>query len=281
MVRCDPALTMADAEAPPFHVVASAASLQVWSTAMLSFEPRGWQRELRAALHAGLAGLATGHGLIGRIWDRDCRCDDLENALMYNIGPGLFRSHLAGGLWFRREKAPFLGEPPALTSGPIAAHYEYAHAAVDTFPSDAVLAEATTFEVAIHRPVKVLSVWRAARAVLEPLALEELPHRVGCRVRVPPSFTATDLKPFLDGVIAAMHSADDPSTRSALEGWGIDAPALDRLATWPAPMGHRSRLVAGTAARRNWNPADDRLDQIIVVQGDHGLAHVSVYGMES
>lgn len=279
-MRCDPALTMADAEAQPFHAVASAARLQVWSTAMLSFEPRGWQRDLRTALRAGLADLATGHGLIGRVWDRDGRCDDLENALMYNIGPGLYRSHLAGGLWFRREKAPFLGEPPALTSGPIAAHYEYAHAAADIFPSNAGLAEATTFEVAIHRPVTVLSVWRAARAVLEPLALTGLPLRVGCWVRVPLSFTTSDLKPFLDGVVAALHSADDPSTRLALEGWGIDAPALDRLATWPAPLGHRTRLIAGTATRRNWNPADDRLDEIIVMQGAHGLAQVSVYGME-
>src|SRR5438552_4510390 len=66
-------------------------SVELWSTARLQFEPKGWQLEMRHDLRDALRALDGDQ--VSALYASpliDSRCD-IENILIYNVGAATFR----------------------------------------------------------------------------------------------------------------------------------------------------------------------------------------------
>jgi hypothetical protein len=241
--------------------------VRCWTSSVLPFEPRDWQRQLRLDLIAGIGRLAEAPtGLDVRFWDRDKRIHDLENAVLYNLGPGRFACFLPHGIRLRRSQFSFL--KPHTAPFPVAGEYEFAHrSAGNPQPSSTHIGQ-VSFEILDtgFRTTNVFEVWRATRAALtREVALTRLEdRRLGVSV-TGGALTTSSIKPFLDGVLSALHSADDQTSLAAMRILGASNQELASLATWAGPLGRRQLLRLTRGGRSIvWNPADDLFDEIVL-----------------
>lgn len=237
----------------------------VWATRMLPFEPMGWQVSLRIAMAAELDRLARQIGpLTVDVWDRDRRVHDLENAVMYNVGPSRFDQFIASGIHLRRLASPMFRTAPPLVE-PAAAQYRFAVGAGTSFPSDVPSQESFTFTFALPRLESVLAVWRLVRPAVERIEspVQLAGARLGLAATIPAWVRASHLKPLLDGVVAALHSCEDEAALGCMRAWNVSDDELHQLRVWPGPLGPRP-VVRPTRHGAAWNPADDQLDEIVV-----------------
>jgi hypothetical protein len=93
--------------------------VEAWSASRLPFEPTGTMREFRDELQRAVAHLSTGpdqalHALYTSPVDGHF---DVENVLLYNVGPRAFASAAAHEIIVERTLGPVPGPPPELTGG--------------------------------------------------------------------------------------------------------------------------------------------------------------------
>lgn len=95
--------------------------VEAWSRCTVPFQPTGWVRTFRDEMRVAVQSLpteATGALCATYASDRDCGTD-LENLLVYNIGPDRFRTLTRKQLIL--EKAGQVPEPPQCLCQPL--HY--------------------------------------------------------------------------------------------------------------------------------------------------------------
>ena len=249
--------------------------VEAWSSTRLPFEPTGAMLEFRAGLRSAAAVLSadSSHALHAVYTSPLGGHFDVENVLIYNVGPSAFGRSAGYELVVERRLGP-VPPPPRPLEGS-AHHYVYAIVEREMpWRSWSTIQRLASFEsedvrsqAEIARPA---SVWLATRRGdtkvhgtandSSPIGLEltvELPQ--GARVNL-----AALAKPLIDGTIAGFHEHDDSASLDLVAsrvGAQISAPAEEvRLLL--------SRNAAGILGSRRllwpwrdgvqWNPADDR-----------------------
>jgi hypothetical protein len=259
------------AEASRYVVAASPDVVEVWSSFRLPFEPTSSQQGLRTDLRAALAALTfPGDALLRATYASAGRdfCD-VENVLLYNVGPAAFAHLVRRGVWFERSYAP---PPPMPIPEWQAKHYYRYEPTADGDASSGWLHAdllADFAGIALPAITKPHAVWLAVR--------EQAPQPVG-RLTVPGPF-AVDLvltpprrwassglggvvKPLLDGLISAYHGHDGQqideivsrlAARLRRPGAALAEMLVDD--SWAA-LGRR-RLLWPYREFVQWSPADD------------------------
>lgn len=270
-------------------------AVEAWSSTRLPFEPTDAMREFRGELRRAVAQLSAGptEGIHARYVSDVSGRFDVENVLLYNVGPSAFRGSATSEVVAERS----LGPVPTTPAGAGTAHHYYRY---ETMPVG------TPWEG-----------WSAASLLasfgpvdLGPLAAASRPSRVWFAVRqgfanifdsdgIPAAFgldlvldapanlpinLATIAKPLIDGVVAAFHAHDDLATLALVAGRvaaSLDVPleeicsllTEDRVAV----LGRR-RLLWPWRQGVQWNPADDlcaafriRVRRLVETGGPHTL----------
>jgi hypothetical protein len=264
-------------DAPSEYLVMSepgGSRVEAWSSARLPFEPTGQMRELRRELRRAVAQLSAGpaealHAIYTSPVDGHF---DVENVLVYNVGPSAFARVASLELMVEGSIRPVFDPPPGLSEA--RHHYSY-----EVGPSEApwrrwsaarLLASFGPLDLGpladVLRPSRVWYALRRAGAHLSSRA--GIPSRFGLDlVLEAPADGRVNLaviaKPLLDGVVAAFHAHDDTATLDVVGGRiaaQLDA-SVDEIcgllsADQAAILGTR-RLVWPWRDGVQWNPADD------------------------
>jgi hypothetical protein len=260
---------------PNYVLSADERTVECWSARRLPFEPRGWLRDLRAALGAHVRELRAQDGeLLQAVYASEAAdAVDAENVLFYNVGPGCFATAASAGIRFERAfSAP---EPPVALTGSQLHHTRYQIAAAQVgflvWSRGPLLA---TWDSVPCPPLSERTnpavIWHAAkRAGVTSQNIQRQPGRpygLELTIQVPetdPIAPVRVLKPLLDGLISSLHSHDGTSMGVIAERLRVQAPtaSADELATMLADdagavLGKR-RLLWARANGVQWNPADD------------------------
>lgn len=253
-----------------YEVHADHGIVQAWSTARLQFDPQGWQRELRDEIRHAVPGLDPRPGRCLHAVYSSPAADacDIENILLYNIGPGTF-AHLARHAlllersWLRpRCPEALLGPPRHHVAYSVSTDTQFRH-----WETGPVLATASAHLPHLTSTTKPASVWlAAARGLRSPASLDAAvppPFILDVQVAAPALASITTVvKPLLDGLISAFHcheGSDLPMMipRIASSTGADQAEVASLLTAAKAALGRR-RLVWPWRDGVQWNPADDR-----------------------
>lgn len=266
-----PAAERSYSDEPPRHyeLHADHASVECWSTGRLQFEPRGWQLPLRSDLRAAIAGLdpRPGHCLHATYSSSAAGACDIENVLLYNVGPGTFRQLAGTALVI--ERATYRPRCPEALEH-YARHYVAYSVTAETgfrhWHPGAQLATVGARLPALSSSTNPATVWMAAAAALDigpgVAPAPGSPYLLDITVALPaPRPITTFIKPLLDGLISAFHAHDGsrlPEVLPRLAGTLGLVPddAVRLLAPARPPLGTRPLLwPRGDGVQ--WNPADD------------------------
>lgn len=264
-----------------FEIDCSSSAVQFWSDVRLPFEPKGEVRAARDALHRALHGLTPTGTLIANYASVDLQPCDVENVLLYNVGPAHFTA--LGARQVRLERS--FDAPQLAPSGRHFAHHHWysTEAAADSGWRRQLVGERV---FSIPTPFRTSTVWAAARAVA---CAEEQPSpsvhlALDVSFSVPPSSRLrlpSSMKALLDGVVASFHRHDGSGDSAMLVGrlsrqvGSLSAVDVHRLLyEGPAALGARA-LLRRLGEALQWNPADDRLVAVEarMAQSEGSAAH--------
>lgn len=275
----------------PYEVVVypGGRCVEAWSTKRLPFEPKGWLLSLRAELRGAVSSLhnAPDSVLAAMYGSPEAGACDVENVLLYNVGPRAFAVIAAHGL--RLERSYICPEPPVALDG-VARHYvRYAPSPVtagfEAWTRGSVLAEWSRIPMPeLTEATKPARVWYAmAKAEIDVATTveDQQPFGLCLLLEVPPGgriAPAKIVKPLIDGTIAALHCHDGStlaelsrrlSAQISVHPETIGMMLVDDRS---AVLGPR-RLLWARAESVQWNPADDRCLAVeVLVRGSDRLA---------
>jgi len=268
-----------------YLVAQSDGLVEAWSVERLQFEPRGWQRELRAELRSAIAALGNGTGFLAAcyaspICDPSC---DIENVLFYNVGSG-FALTTQEGLRFERQ---FRAPPPPpghpLSSPALHYHrYEVARAESSFVHWREGTLVARSPDVSLPRlspETKPAAVWWSMRqAAVDTYGQFDPAGWFALRLELTAPFgtasAAALIKIIVDGFVSSLHNHDGSFTNELAQriSTQIGQPA-DQIAHLlrdrrDAPLGTKT-LVHRRASGVQWAPNDARCVacQLVVTRG--------------
>jgi hypothetical protein len=215
---------------------------------------------------------------------------DLENVLVYNVGPGGFREVTKHGLCIERQNE---NTDPERT---------YIHRYRFEQPPDSLTGNSSmTFDFKLEKlrgRVKPLSIWSAAVQSLmalkiEPTTILAKDERFELRIELITSREwngnlAYQMKPLLDGIISALHfqppSMVDPDVIAYMAKTPDQKSLFFNMLTGKDHriLGEKDKLVYTGNHSIIWNPDDDRCDLCsILIKRDsaltqHGSVHCKV-----
>lgn len=247
--------------------------VQLWSSLRLPFEPKGEALLARSGLRAALEGLrgSPDHLLDAIFTSLERDQSDLENLLLYNVGPSAFRPSGVRSVRLRR----FFAAPCLSPSGSwYEHHYRYMlRPRVAALPDDASMI--ASFDTDSMQPSSLGDAWsvwhglkRGQVKLFEPI---EESVRLGLRISVEtPSPTVSPfsiIKPVIDGVVTALHCHDGSAIdliagRLAPRLLLPEAEVVRMLLNDSAALLGKRRLVWPLRDGLQLNPADDRLDEV-------------------
>ncbi len=190
--------------------------VHAWSNDRLQFEAPS-SRALRDAIRAGLRRAPAAAGLLEAVYrSRVDGSVDVENVLIYNVGPGEFARLAQRGLRLERV----FGDPPACgPTLPAPRHYHcYRVVDVEAESEHWARGELVCSLTGVVLPrldafTKPGDVWAAVRSARGVQVRGDAPGRfaLDLLLRTPPGAAAQPaavLKPLVDGVVAALHVHD-------------------------------------------------------------------------
>jgi hypothetical protein len=268
--------------------------VEAWSSVRLPFEPQGMMREFRDDLRSAVARLSAGptEALHALYTSPVHGYFDVENVLLYNVGPAAFRRSAALEMLVERAHGTVPNLPPDLVEA--RHHYRYEMVAADApwrrWKAIRPLASFGPIDVGTSAQIsRAASIWYAVRrGGAQASHPSDLPAVFGIDlVLEAPAAISVNLaalaKPLLDGVAAAFHVHDDPASLNVVASrvaadLGVPADGVRSL------LGENNAAILG--ARRliwprgdgvQWNPADDlcaafRLRRVtrVATRGDLG-----------
>ncbi|MGB9587542.1 MAG: hypothetical protein ACPL7O_05120, partial [Armatimonadota bacterium] len=150
-----------------YYIQTGTSSVTAWSIARIPFEPKDWLLEFRNQLKSAIAELSPVDGkiLYAEYGSPLSKYADVENLLIYNIGPACLASATKHGVVFKRSYQTSRDCPVQLSS-PALHQYEYL-LIDDKSPSlegqDGSLLASLSFELSASALHSCASVWYAAK----------------------------------------------------------------------------------------------------------------------
>ncbi len=264
-------------DADCYFVRGSDTLVEAWSKTALPYPPysQPWLKRLRDEIRERLFALVASDEQILRaeyssLSQAFC---DVENVLLYNVGPSALKHLTMAGLQIERRYQEVTS--PAGSSPAIEAHHmRFATVAAGAGPefwdrgADLIRFE----QIELQSLTKVAPIWLAIRrqtaAPPRPVGLESDPFGVRVIIRgtakAGPQNFAELVKPLLDGIISAAHGhdgqrLDEITDRLVATGLASAGEIRQQLTDerWSA-LGVRKLLWPFGAKGVQWNPADDR-----------------------
>jgi len=253
------------------EIAISDGAVDLWLDRRFPFEPKGDLLTFRTQVREAIRSLRCSPGsvLCATYSSVDESVCDVENVLIYNIGPSVFADSSRRGLRLVRSWT-------APSASPLGRRYRHHHRYCFTDPPRRPTAPgATEFSFALtslSTSTKLHEVWwratAASRSAVIPITGRFSLHvELGASDRV--HNVANIVKPLLDGIVCAMHAERQ-----------IDVEAVERLAratAWdtveirkrlsapPNPILGSRRLLNVYRDFVKWDPADDRCDDCTVL----------------
>lgn len=257
-----------------YYIETAISSVTAWSTARIPFEPKGWLLEFRNQLRSAIPGLPS---VDGRILYAAYRSPirgyvDVENLLIYNVGPAYLASTTKRGLVFKRAYQVSRDCPVELTS-PALHQYEYVLADDRSLPIEEQESRplaSLSFELTASALHSCMGVWYAAKMGSTTLLAQRSPmaKQWGIFVTIHSSSSSTVVcsrivKPLIDGITSALHCHDgsniDYLSRQLGKNLGLSDDAL--IGTLLEDSSHalfgRTNLLYPYRNNVKWNPQDD------------------------
>lgn len=248
-------------------------AVELWSVRRLPFEPKGWVRDMRDELRAAVLALPPakpGQMLEAVYTSPVLGFCDVENVVLYNVGPSSFHSLATHGLRVERRFSAVI-EPREL-KGLADHHWRYASVPQSSesgyWRSGAELAEWSFAPPPLRGDLHPADVWIAMRrGDAAATAGSSVPSRFGVDVSidVPAGsrcLVANVIKPLLDGVLSALHAHDctklDEVAERISAALVADAGEIrGYLTSNPLGVLGERTLVRPHGQGVQWNPADD------------------------
>lgn len=256
-----------------YYIETGTSSVTAWSTARISFEPKNWLLEFRNRLRLAIAGLPSADGkiLYAAYGSPISSYVDVENLLIYNVGPAYLASATKSGLVFRRYYQVSRNCPIELSS-PALHQYEYLlvdDKSLSIEGQDNRPMASLSFELTVSALHSCASVWYAAKMGNTALAQRgHLARQWSIFVAIKsPSFSTIAcsriVKPLIDGITSALHYHDgsniDYVSRQLGKNLGLSDDALIRslLEDSSHALFGRTNLLYPYRNNVKWNPQDD------------------------
>lgn len=246
----------------------------------MPLQPSGTNLSARIELRAALRRLrpSEGHILSAEYFSLDESFFDVENVLIYNIGTGTFRNASTNGIGFSRHR-----RAPACAPNGLAYPHLHRYRFIERPPNPrgAVFCFVAPPLKTSLKPQDVW--WRAVDSFgVAPSLLEgTFALHVDITTVKPVTNVAAVVKPFLDGVVCAMHHDTRPDVeaiqRLAAKRQWETALVTRKLQASTSLLGDR-RLVACYRNYVKWDPADHLCESctFVVCQGEQNHCTVTV-----
>ena len=203
-----------------YKIISTEDMVQAFSKERIPHEPQGWQKEFRNALRSALSELKPMENLCltASYCGTETGSYDLENILFYNIGSASFRQIATYRLF--AENRFHQGTKTINEESEFSHKYAYkicnAVNLADFWESHTLAAEWEVLSIpASFSNNKAVDYWQALRGnpgkVHSYHKIPDSPFGVKIKLSVPKTKTlnlVSVIKPMLDGVICAFHSAD-------------------------------------------------------------------------
>jgi hypothetical protein len=258
---------------PNYYIETAISSVTAWSTARIPFEPKGWLLEFRNQLRSAIAGLPSvdGRTLYAAYRSPIVGYVDVENLLIYNVGPAYLASATKNGLGFKRSYRASRVCPVELTS-PALHQYEYVLAddrSLSIEGQESRLLASLSFELTASALHSCADVWYAAKMGSTTLTQRgHMAKQWGIFVTINGPFPSTIacsriVKPLIDGITSALHCHDgsniDYLSRQLGKNLGLSDDAL--IGTLLEDSSHalfgRTNLLYPYRNNVKWKPQDD------------------------
>ena len=259
----------------PYAVASKGDSrVEAWSSTRLPFEPTGAMREFRGELRGAVAQLSAGpaRGLYALYVSPVGGHFDVENVLLYNVGPRAFLHSAEFELVVERAHGTIPSPPAGFDRA--RHHYRYEILPIGTpwrrWSAGRRLASFGPIDLGpsahARRPSRVWYAVRRGGAEVSQMAVVPSVFGFDLVLEVPAGASvnlASIAKPLVDGVVAALHAHDHPASIDLVAGRiaaQLGAP-VDEVRSLlgqngPAILGAR-RLLWPWRDGVQWNPADD------------------------
>ena len=246
-------------------------AVELWLDRRFPFDPMGTMRTLRTQLREAIRGLRCPPGsvLCATYSSVDESFCDVENVLIYNVGPSVFASASRHGLCLVRNWT-------AAGASPLGRHFAHHHyyRFIDPpkRPSTAGAIEFSFAMTSLSTSTKPHEIWWSATSARQS-SFSPITGRFALHVEVgtpaPLQNVANIIKPLLDGVVCAMHAESqidaEAVERLARASTRDIADISKRLSAPPHPILGSRRLLHRYRNFIKWDPADDLCDHCTVL----------------
>jgi len=258
---------------PNYYIETSVSSVTAWSTAGIPFEPRDWLLVFRDQLKSAIAALSPVGGKILYAAYRSPISEshvDVENLLIYNIGPGQLSNATKNGLIFKRFYQISRNCPIELSS-PALHQYEYLLVDDKSLSIEGQhkrLLASLSFRSTASALHSCASVWYTAKMGNTALTQKShiaKPWGISIAIDGPSSTIACSriVKPLIDGITSALHCHDgsniDYISKQLGKNLGLDDDTLVKslLEDSNHALFGRTNLLLPYRNSLQWNPKDD------------------------
>lgn len=255
-----------------YKIIDKDGMIQALSKERIPYEPKGWQKDFRAELRCALTKLppaTENQCLVASYCGKGDNFFDLENVLFYNIGAASFSQIAAYRIFAENLSQQAVNEKDNESALPHCYTYKICDAATckDFWKNRSLAAEWEPVPVsASFSKNKAIDYWQALRENPDKIKLHHKisgsPFGVKIKLSIPKAKSVnltSVVKPLLDGIICAFHSADNRLQKecgSIASRLGVSEQLL--LCTDYDILGACRFIYPYRGTSVKWNPQDDR-----------------------
>lgn len=254
-----------------YKIISTDGMVQVFSKERIPYQPQDWRKEFRDALRCALSQLkpsTESQYLIASYCGTGTGSFDLENVLFYNIGSAPFRPFAANLILAKdcsHQETKTTDEGAEFPHRYVYKIYDSENQ-MDFWGKHTLAAEWESLSVPVSLSInKAVVYWRALRENPEKVhsyhKLQSSNFGVKIKLSVPKTKTVnltSVVKPMLDGVICAFHSADQCLQKeSSLIASRLGVPKQQLLSSDNDILGPHRFIYPYRENSVKWNPRDN------------------------
>ena len=245
-----------------YEIQCDPTGVYLWLSQRLPLQPTGSILEARTKLREAIRSLniPDGQVLNAEYLSLDDSFFDVENVLLYNVGTGTFRNCASNGIVFSRRRVM----PRTAPNGGIFPHSQiYTFSDIPELPAKPIFYSFVFEPPPLNTTTKLQDVWWRAADASSNLSGSLLgPFSIFIELTTSNSIAnvAAIVKPFVDGVICAMHSDTELSPAAVHKlavsrKWEQHA-VLRKLRNRASGLLGERRLLSSYRYFVKWDPAD-------------------------